>query len=307
MNGSELAAVTGAFGYTGKYITKQLLTIGKQVITFTGHMDRPNEFGDRVKVYPFDFNQPNRLVEHLKGVHTFYNTYWVRFDHGKATYEQAIANTRILIEAAKHAGVQRFVHVSITNPSTDSTLPYFRGKALLESAIKESGLSYAIVRPTVVFGNEDILINNIAYLLRRFPVFIVPGRGDYRLQPIYVEDLAQICIQVAKEDRDEVIDAIGPQIVTFNELVTLIKKIVGSQARILHMPERLVLPIVRLMGAVLGDVVITREEIAGLSADLLISSDRPTGKLRLDDWLYQNRERVGVRYASELKRHYVRV
>ena len=91
------------------------------------------------------------------------------------------------------------MHISITNPSLDSPLPYFRGKAILEKEIRASGISHAIVRPTVLFGKEDILINNITYLLRRLPVFAIPGSGDYRLQPIYVEDLAEIAVEAWRE------------------------------------------------------------------------------------------------------------
>lgn len=180
----ELNVVTGAFGYTGKHIARHLLDIGKQVRTITGHPDRDNPFGGRVPAFPFNFDNPAALVKNLRGATTLYNTYWVRFNRGRVSFDTAVENTRKLISACVDAGVQRIVHVSITNASADSPLPYFRGKGLLETEIIQSGLSYAIIRPTVIFGPEDVLINNIAWLLRRFPVFAVPGAGDCRLQPV---------------------------------------------------------------------------------------------------------------------------
>jgi NADH dehydrogenase len=201
MNTSELHVVTGAFGYTGKYITRRLLAKGVRVKTLTGHPDRENSFGDQVTVAPFNFDDPVALAESLRGATTLYNTYWVRFEHGDATFAKAVENTKTLIAAAGEAGVSRIVHVSITNPSPDSALPYFKGKALLEEAIIQSGLSYAIIRPTVIFGLEDILVNNIAWILRRFPVFAVPGGGGYRLQPIYVEDMADIAVSAGGRQR----------------------------------------------------------------------------------------------------------
>jgi uncharacterized protein YbjT (DUF2867 family) len=301
---NEMIAVTGAFGYTGKYIARRLLAQGNQVITLTGHPDRPNEFKDRVKAFPFNFEKPDALTTSLLGVETLYNTYWVRFDHDETTFERAVANTRVLIACAQAAGVRRLVHVSISNPSIDSPLPYFRGKALLEEAIQQSGLSYAILRPTVIFGREDVLINNIAYLLRRFPVFAVPGSGTYRLQPVFVEDMAEIAIQAGQSDKNLTLDVVGPEIFTFDELVGLIAQASGSRARLIHLPPGLALALSRLVGLAVGDVVLTRDELAGLSAGLLVSSLPSTGQTKFSEWVMENAPNLGKEYASEIGRHY---
>ena len=232
---SELNVVTGAYGYTGKYITRRLLAAGKTVVTLTGHPDRPNVFGDAVRAIPFHFDDPAALADSLRGATTVYNTYWVRFDRGDATHSRSVANTLTLIRAAREAGVPRFVHVSITQADSSSPLPYFRGKGLLEEALIASGMSYAILRPTVIFGREDILINNIAWLLRRFPLFAIPGDGSYRLQPIFVEDMAGLAVAAGARDANETIDAVGPDIFTFDRLVRLIAETVGSKA--LHLPR----------------------------------------------------------------------
>ena len=255
-------------------------------------------------VLPFDFDRPHRLIASLRGVETLYNTYWVRFPYKGMTFERAVANTKTLIHAAEEAGVRRFVHVSITNPSADSSLPYFRGKAELEDALRRSELSHAIVRPTVVFGGEDILINNIAWLLRRFPIFALPGRGDYRLQPVFVEDLAEIAVDVGGRDENAVVDAVGPETYTFRELARLIAEMIGSRARLISAPRWAALLVSRLIGRVTGDIVLTRDEVEGLMANLLVSSAPPTGQTRLSDWLRQHADTIGRQYASELRRHF---
>jgi len=298
------SAVTGAFSYTGKYITRLLLEQRQHVITLTSRKDDQNLFDGQVQAYPFQFDNPKALAETLRGVDTLYNTYWVRFDHGKATFNNAVENTRTLIRAAKVAGVRRFVHVSISNPTLESPLPYFSGKAQLEENLKASGLSYAILRPTVIFGDEDILINNIAYLLRRFPLFAIPGAGEYQLQPIFVEDMAQLAVDAGHREENLTWDAVGPEIYTFNELVQLTRSVVGSRAGLINLPPSMVLQLSRLIGFVVGDVVLTEEEIQGLMANLLISAEPPTGKTSLRAWLRANANHVGSRYASELKRHY---
>lgn len=298
--------VTGAFSYTGKYITRLLLAQGREVMTLTGHPDRPNEFGGKVKAVPYHFDQPDRLAKSLEGVETLYNTYWVRFDHGKTTFAGAVRDTQTLFQAAKRAGVRRIVHTSITNPSLDSPLPYFRGKAQLEKDLQGSGLSYAILRPTVLFGPEDILINNIAYLLRAYPLFAIPGDGEYRLQPVFVEDYARLAVQLGLGDENCILDAVGPDIFSFNQLVALIAASLGRKPWLLHLPPSLVLPLSGIIGWWLKDVTLTWDEYRGLSAGLLVSAQPPSGRARLGDWLRENASRVGGRYASELERHYRR-
>ncbi len=303
---SRRIAITGAFGYSGKYIAKHLLKQGHQIITLTGHPNRENPFDKGIEAYPFNFDQPELLIETLKGVDVLFNTYWVRFSHGETSFERAVDNTRTLFDAAKQAGVCRVVHVSITNPEIDSPLPYFKGKAQLEGDLKALGIPYAIIRPTVIFGKEDILINNIAYLLRHFPVFAIPGSGDYRLQPIYAEDLAEIASDAGESYEDLIIDAVGPKTYIFNELVREIRDAIGSKAKLIHIPPMLALTLSRFLGRALGDVVLTHDELRGLMANLLISNKAPTGKKELKAWLYENAQSVGTQYASELKRHYLK-
>lgn len=300
----EFDVVTGAFGYIGRHITQRLLAAGKQVRTLTGHPNRPNPLRDQVSVRPYNFEDPTELARSLEGATTLYNTYWVRFPHGRTTFDLAVANSRRLIEAAKIAGVRRIVHISITNPSAGSPLGYFRGKAAVEGAIAESGISYAIVRPTVTFGGRDILINNIAWLLRRFPVFAVPGSGEYRLQPVCVDDIAAIAIGAAEGGTNAMVDAVGPEVYTFNELLALLAPSVGSKARIVHTSKESALIAARLLGWLVRDVVLTREEVEALTSNLLVSSKAPLGPTRLTDWLRDNAGSLGRRYASELGRHF---
>jgi uncharacterized protein YbjT (DUF2867 family) len=300
----ELDVVTGAFGYTGQYITRRLLDAGRRVRTITGHPKRANSFGNQVEIAPMDFSDRAGLVRSLRGASVLYNTYWVRFNHGRATFDEAVTNSRVLIQAAKEAGVRRIVHLSIANPSLDSHLPYYSGKALVEKAIADSGLSYTILRPTVIFGIEDILINNIAWFARHFPVFAIPGSGRYQLQPIFVEDLAGLAIDSAQQENNLVLDAVGPEAVTFEDLVRQIAIAVGAKPKFIHVSPRAALQMLRFVGPIVGDVILTREEIEGLMADLLVSKQPATGQTRFSAWLSQHAGVLGKRYTSELQRHY---
>ncbi|MBU1318161.1 MAG: NAD(P)H-binding protein [candidate division Zixibacteria bacterium] len=302
MTSASIHAVTGAFGYTGKYIANELLDKGYSVITLTNSADRSNEFAGRVKAFPFDFDEPDELANSLRNVEVLYNTYWVRFNHRLFKHCDAVENTLVLFEAALKAGVRRIVHVSITNPSEESPLEYFSGKAKLEKALIERGLSYAILRPTVVFGREDILINNIAWMLRKFPLFGVFGDGGYRLQPIYVQDLAELAVDWGARNENSIVNAIGPENFTYRELVETVGRLIGVNRRIISIPPTLGYLTGRILSMFKGDVTITREEIEGLMADLLHVDTPPTGSTKLTDWIKEHSSTVGMQYTSELAR-----
>jgi NADH dehydrogenase len=297
-----LHAVTGAFGYSGKYIAKRLLNLGYEVITLTNSPDRANPFAGQVKPYPFNFDNMNKLTQSLRGVSVLYNTYWVRFNHKLFKHADAVRNTERLFEAAKEANVERIVHVSITNPSEDSPLEYFSGKARLERALTDSGISHAILRPTVLFGKEDILINNIAWALRHLPVFGVFGSGEYRLQPIYVDDLASLAVEQGSKRDNVIIDAIGPETFTYRELVKVVGKMIGKKRLVVSVPPAVGFLAGWILGKCVGDVMITREEIKGLMADLLYVDSPPAGTTSLTSWIQEHADSLGRKYTSELGR-----
>jgi uncharacterized protein YbjT (DUF2867 family) len=296
--------ITGAFSYTAKYATRILLDRGYQIRTLTHHPNRHNPFGDRVQAFPMDFDQPDHLCNILRGASALINTYWVRFPHGPSTFETAVQNTRVLIKTAKDAGIKRIVHVSIANPSLQSRLGYYKGKAQLEVDVMNSGLSYAILRPTVIFGIEDILINNIAWFVRHFPVFGIPGDGCYSIRPIYVEDMALLIADAVDRKENRVLDAVGPETYTFEELVKLIATQLGRSVCPIHLPTTLAYFFTCLMGRVVGDTILTWQEYQGLMDNLLAPKGPSTGQTRLSQWLAENHDRVGRRYASEVARHY---
>ncbi len=296
--------VTGAFSFTGRAIAEELLDRERKVRTLTRRDAPADPLAARIERAELQFRDEEALRRALDGVDTLFNTYWVRFAHGTTTFDRAVHNTRLLMRAARSAGARRIVHVSVTNPSLASSLPYFRGKAAVERDVAGSGLSHAIVRPTLIFGPRDILVNNIAWGLRRSPVFPVAGDGSYCVQPISVEDTATICADAAVGEENAVLDAAGPEAISYEELVRLVAAAVGSKARIVHWPPRLVLALARVTGAVRRDVLLTPDELAGLRASLLVSDEPPLGHASFKSWVTANGEALGRGYVSELARNF---
>jgi uncharacterized protein YbjT (DUF2867 family) len=303
---SPIDLVTGAFSYSGGHIAQRLLDSGREVRTLTSHPGRRHPLQGRVEALAYRFDDPAALARSMEGVTTLYNTYWVRFDRGQTTFANAVEHSRMLFAAARRAGVGRIVHVSITNPSIDSALPYFRGKALVEYALAQTGTPYAVVRPTWLFGGQhDVLVNNIAWILRHLPVFALPGNGAYLVQPVHVDDLARICIAAAAAGGDVVTDAAGPEQMSFAKLVALIRAAVGTHGPIIPLPPVLMAAAARALGLLLGDVVLTPDEITGLMHGLLVSSEPPRGQIVFSRWLDQHASSLGSSYANELRRHFV--
>ena len=296
--------VTGAYSFTGRFIARRLLAEERRIKTLTNHPQRAGAEDITAEVAPLQFADRAALVESLRGADVLYNTYWVRFRHGRVRFGDAVANTRILVGAARDAGVRKVVHISVSNPSMDSPLDYYAGKARAENAVRESRLEWAIVRPTLIFGTGDILINNIAWLLRRLPVFGIPGRGDYRLQPVAGEDVAEIATWAATQGGNVTVDAAGPEIIYYSEMVESIAIAVGRHPRFVHVSPRNTVRAARVIGRIVNDVTLNEPELEGLMQELLVSHEKPRGTRRLDNWLLSSAGGIGRQYASELERHW---
>ena len=296
--------VTGAYSFTGRFIAQRVMAQDRNIRTLTNHPQRAGAEDIRAEVAPLQFADRDALVESMRGAEVLYNTYWVRFNHGRVRFGEAVANTRVLMGAARDAGVRRVVHISVSNPSEDSQLDYYAGKARAERAVRESGLSWAIVRPTLIFGQGDILINNIAWILRRSPVFGIPGRGDYRLQPVAGEDVAEIATWAAEQVDNLTVDAAGPDIIYYSEMVESIAIAVARHPRFVYLSPRNAMRAVRVLGRMVDDIVLNEPELEGLMSELLVSSERPRGTRRLDNWLLTHADTIGRTYASELARHW---
>ncbi|MDX2198934.1 MAG: NAD(P)H-binding protein [Phycisphaerae bacterium] len=299
---SPLFVITGAFGYTGRSLTEQALAAGARVRTLTNSPHRPNPFGSAVEVAPLAFDDPAALARSLAGAEVLFNTYWVRFNHRLFTFDQAVRNTLALFDAAKAAGVRRIVHVSILHADQADDLGYYKGKHTLETALRSLGVSHAIVRPGVLFGRGDILVNNIAWVLRNLPIFGVFGDGRYRLRPLHVDDMATLMLDCARRTDDCTVDAVGPEAFAYRDLVRTVGEIIGVRRAIVSTPSALGYAVSKLVNPFVGDVVITWEEILGLTRGILDSAAPATGSRKLTDWAREHAAALGRRYASEVAR-----
>ena len=296
--------VTGSFGYIGKYITHKLLNKGREVKTITTHPNKPNPFGAKVQATTYNFDNPDKLIATLSGCDTLFNTYWVRFNYRNWSFDKALNNTKTLFECAKKAGIKKIVQISVTNATESDSLPYYRGKALQEKTLRELGINFSIVRPTLVFGKEDILVNNIAWTVRKFPIVPIFGSGEYKVQPVFVEDLAEIAVSSMESENSETIDANGSETYTYKEFLQSIAKELDRKILFIHVWPSLGIFFGKMISFFVKDVVLTKDELRGLMVNKLTSNQKPNGKTLFSEWLHENRDSVGSVYTSELSRHF---
>lgn len=297
-----LNLVTGAFGFTGKYIANLLIKKGEKVRTLTSKTDINNE---NIEVFQYNFKDKEYLIKAMSGAEKLFNTYWIRFPYKGLTFEKVVYRTKILIDCAKEAGIKKIIHISITNANSKSKFKYFKYKGIIEEMIKDSKIDYFIIRPTVIFGKESILINNIAWFLRKFPFFVVFGKGKYLVQPIYVEDFAKIAVFESNNSVNKIVDIVGPEIFEFKKMVKLIKTKISSKCKILYLPSFLFQIFISILNFLTKDVVLTTEELKALKENLLYSKEEPIGQKKFTDWIEENKFNIGKEYFSELLRHYI--
>lgn len=294
---NETAVVTGAFGFTSYYIAERLLANGQRVRTLTGHPDYSTPISDEIHIEPYHFDDPKALTENLSGADTLFNTYWIRFPDRGTTFTDAVDNIRTLVHAAQKAGIRRIVHFSVANVDA-SALPYFRGKARAEEVVKSSELTHAILRPTLIFGRGDVLINNLAWFLRRLPVFPVIGDGDYEVQPVHVGDVAELAVELGKQNTDQTLDVAGADTYTFEEFMRCLARGLDVSCRFVHTPPRVAYVGTTIVGQIMGDVILTRNEMRALMDNLLVTESSPRGGIRFDEWIGENGHVLGNQYNS---------
>jgi NADH dehydrogenase len=201
--------------------------------------------------------------------------------------------------------VRRIVHISIANPAIDSPLPYYRGKGLVERALAETAVPYSIVRPTWIFGGErrDVLANNIAWILRHMQVFALPAAGATRCSPSMSRTSRGSASRPPTADPTSSLTPPARRRLPSTNYVQGVRRALRRRAPIIHVPPVIMAHAARALGLLLRDVVLTPDEISGLTSGLLVSHQEPLGRIAFSEWLAAHSGSIGCAYANELERH----
>jgi uncharacterized protein YbjT (DUF2867 family) len=279
----RIIAVAGGSGFIGRAIVRCLAAtpgLSVRVLTRDPEKARARLTGEgkvalagEVEFVAADVNEPSKLAKALVGADTIVNA--VQFDgypienpaRGLTFLRVDYGGTVALIAGAKEASVANFIYISGAAADERSTNPAFRAKGRAERVLRTSGLAFTILRPSLVYGPEDRVVNGLASALRMMPIMVVPGTGRQHLRPLFVEDLAAcVALAIGGRGRDGIFEIGGPDEMAFDELVRLLMEITGHKRPLVHVPESML----RIAGAVaekLPGALFSRDAVAFLVAD----------------------------------------
>jgi len=311
-------AITGALSYTGRYITQLLINrFGANNIRIVNICNRKqkNPFADtglELIEYPYSFQNPSDMSKALEGSRLFVATYFTRFDNFQVSRNQVVDNAKTLVDCALEAGVERYVYTSHTQSNIASHIPYIAGKAKVEAYVKDKFAGrYGIVKPCTIFGDtpeESIVVNNLAYLLRTFPVMAVVGDGRYPLHPVHVRDMARLCVETGLDDQGEGEydwDAVNPEKMDFIDLLTTTRDIIGTRCWLqTHVPLDLAYWCTKPLNWYHQDILIDKTDVELMTHHITCSHKEPLGRIKFSDWIWENRHELGRQYISSLQRYY---
>ena len=274
---ARIVAVAGGSGFIGRAIVRRLAaipTIKVRVLTRDPKKARARSTeSDAVEFVAADVNDPAGLAAAVASADTIVNA--VQFDgypienpaRGLTFNRVDYGGTVALIAAANAAGVKHFIYISGAAADERSPNPAFRAKGRAERALRDSGLTYTILRPSLVYGPEDRVVNGIARALRMTPVMIVPGTGRQLLRPLLVDDLAAcVALAISGRGRNGIFEIGGRDPMSFDDLVRLVMEITGRRRPLVHVPE----PLLLIAGAIaekLPGALFSRDAVAFLVAD----------------------------------------
>lgn len=272
-------AIAGGSGFIGRAIVRRLGDAARlRVLTRNPDAVRARLAGTGAEFVRADVTEPSSLESAMAGVNVAINAaqfegYPIENPRRGLTFERVdYGGTVAMLEAARKAGVTRFIYISGAAADEHSSQPGFRAKGRAERAIRDSGLEFTIFRPSLVYGPDDRVVNMLARALRYAPVFAVPGSGKQLVQPLLVDDLAA-CVAMAAtmgKGRNGVFEIGGPEPMSFDDLMHLLMELTGYERPIIHIPEglmRLGAILSEAAGAILPRPVFSRDAVDFLVAD----------------------------------------
>jgi len=261
--------VTGGTGFIGRHVVARLAE-GGEPVRVAARGSRKADLPSSVEQVTADIVSGEGLAEAMAGADRVAHLVAVITEKGGQRFDAVIrGGTANVVSEAEKAGVKKLVYVSAIGAAQDPKYPYWHAKWQAEQAVAASNLNYTILRPSLVFGPEDDFFNRLQRLIRRAPIVPVAGDGKTRFQPIWVEDVVSCvvaCLNEGVHDR-EIVEIGGSEYYTYNEIIDLIRRKVGTRKPKVHVPLWAMRPGARVLQAVLPSPPVTTDQLAMLSKD----------------------------------------
>lgn len=247
--------VTGASGHVGNSIVRHLVKAGKPVRAMVGNVDKAKlRFGalaSQIEIVTGDVTRPESLKAPLQGVDAVIHLVALAIEKGGRKYE--IINTQgtvNIVEAAKAAGIKRFINMSQNGASVDNPSRFLRSKGMAQAYVAASGLDWTALKPSVIWGPQDEFANVQARLIKLTPIFFpLAGDGQAKFQPVYVGDVAEAFVR-SLDDPSTIgheYELGGAEVLTYTEIVQRVLKALHTSRVLIKVPLALLRPVVILM------------------------------------------------------------
>src|SRR6266516_1747203 len=226
--GDAMILITGAAGYLGLHVVARLVAQGQRPRCLVRDTGRAANIlpTDKVELVQGDTTRPDSLIAAVQGVDAIVHASFITADkkeslgnHYEVTNVQGTAN---LIKAAKDTGVTRMIEISGLGTKPDKPGSYMQGRYMAEKMLKESGLAWTIIQPSVLFGKNAPFITGLAALIRTAPIVPLIGGGKVKFQPTYVEDVVTVIVKVLEEPErtaNHTYTIGGPAYYTFTQVI----------------------------------------------------------------------------------------
>jgi NADH dehydrogenase len=299
--------VTGCTGFVGSHLVNALVEQGFGVKCLArGGKGLEHLPAERITFVTGDVTKPDSLAPAMEGVDTIIHLVGIIREKGDATFERVhVEGTRNVLQAARSRGIHRFIYQSALGAREDGITGYQRTKWQAEELVRKSGLEWIITRPSIIIGKWGDFVQILVDLVKKPPVIPVIGSGEYKLQPLYVGDLAQAFIKMLgpaaagtseirnskseinpKPEKPEtpnseseirnpqsaipwnrVYEFGGPEQLAFNQMLEITKEVLGVRKPMVHLPVALMKPVIRAMESVLPNAPVTSDELAMMAED----------------------------------------
>lgn len=276
--------VTGAAGYVGNHLVRRLVEAGHPVRAMVRNRDkaeaRLGDVRDRIEIVTADVTEPDTLAPAMQGVDTVIHLVAIAIESGAATYERINTQGTInVVDAAKAAGVRRFVNMSQNGARSDAPYPFLASKGKAQDYVAQSGLDWTAMRPSVIFGPQDEFANVQARLIKLTPlVFPIVGDGSAKFQPVWVEDVVEATARSL--DREDAVGQEyglgGPEVLTYAEIVQRVLAALETQRLTIKVPVPVLRPVVKLMEIGLPNPPVTTSLLNMLNVENTIAHNALT-------------------------------
>ncbi len=260
-------AVTGGTGFVGRNLVNRLLSDNHEITILANRQSAKELFGKKVRAVSGSVHNFSDLIPAFQESQVVYHLVGIIAETRKNTFEKTVAEgTKNIVAACREAGVKKIIYLSSLGTSANAQSAYHKTKYLAEQSVINSGLEWVIFRSSIIYGKGDGFLTIMSKIIRMLPFVPIFGDGEYKLQPIHINDLTEVMAAAAMDSRavGQIIDLGGPEQLEYVQVINYLKQALGKKRLNFHIPFGVIKPMAVLMELFLKPAPLTRDQLTML-------------------------------------------